>query len=246
MKFRILFAMIFLTFFFSGGVSGFAKSPDAAGQGKAKDVTPYVADDTGSKDDEFEWDSLAEDSTDEAMEDSAAKSTEPENPSAMMTASGEGSAAASAWDEYTPGVEVSKWGQEIRIVFNPAKTMDPKKLAAIQSVKLETPDGEFLGLKTYSASEETRTAEFMINPELIKLDKVKVVASSTADGDWSKMVSLEEAGKKAEEKSKEAGNVSEGGASGAPSPAAAPVPKPEQTQPSPDDQASPKKKGWLW
>lgn len=94
------------------------------------------------------------------------------------------------WIQNPPVVKVSPFGQEIKINVNFDPKMGKEKIDAVQSVKLETEKGEFLGLKTYSAEEISREAEFMVSPEALKIDKVKVTISSSTEGEYSTTVSL--------------------------------------------------------
>ena len=138
------------------------------------------------------------------------------------------------WDQPEPKIEVSKWGQEIRIVVTPDPKMKKEKILAIQSVKLENEKGEFLGLKTYTPQETTRVAEFMLSPELLKIDKVKMIISSALNGDWVSLVSLEVKEKAPEtEATPVAPETAVNQAASTPEVPAAPVVKP-------------KKKGWGW
>ena len=153
----------------------------------------------------------------------------------------EASEEVAKW-EYVPVVQVSKWGHEIRIVVEPSILMDREKVPSIQSVRLETEKGKFLGLKTFGPQEVKRRAEFMMDPAALKLDKVKITVNSKDDGDWTSVVSLEE--KSAEKKettmysetTKE--EVSESSV-GEEQPATVP-PAAQEEQPAP------KKKGWFW
>ena len=138
--------------------------------------------------------------------------------------------AEDGWAGYTPDVKVSKWGTELRIIVTPNPAMKKDKKLDIQSVKLESEKGEFLGLKTYGPKETDRTAEFMVNPEILKIDKVKLTATSKTDGDWVHFQSLEV---KAEPPPQEA---SEAASEKAAAPAAAPQTGSEK----------PKKKGLFW
>lgn len=99
-------------------------------------------------------------------------------------------AANPAWSGLEPQIEVGKWGQEIRIIVKPSGKMKSESLLAIKSVKLETVKGEFLGLKTYAADEKSRDAEFMVNPEILKIDSVKVTVSSGVIGEYATLASL--------------------------------------------------------
>ena len=150
-------------------------------------------------------------------------------------------APAPVWKEHVPQVKMSAFGHEIRIVVTPDAAMDAKNLEAIQSVKLESDKGEFLGLKTYGAQEKSREAEFMINPEILKMDKVKITAVSSVDGEYTTVLPLEvpkeepkveasPAAKEGGEEEKDALEVPAG------APSAPPVVK-EETE-------KPKKKGW--
>ncbi len=98
---------------------------------------------------------------------------------------------AAIWKEHAPQVKMSAFGQEIRIVVTPDSTMDAENIAAIQSVKLESDKGEFLGLKTYGATEKSREAEFMINPQILKMEKVKITVVSSLDGEYATLLPLE-------------------------------------------------------
>ncbi len=117
------------------------------------------------------------------------ENTAPAEAAAPTEAAPEAPAAPASWEK-APSIQVAKWGEEIRITVTPDKSMKEDKLLAIQSVKLETEKGEFLGLKTYGPEEKDRSAEFMVNPVLLKADNVKIIASSKIEGDWSEMVSL--------------------------------------------------------
>ncbi|MSR77216.1 MAG: hypothetical protein EXS63_03170 [Candidatus Omnitrophica bacterium] len=99
--------------------------------------------------------------------------------------------AVKAW-EYPPVVNISKWGNELKIVVEPNMLMDRDKIPDIESVKLETEEGKFLGLKTYGPGEDKRRAEFMIDPAALKMDNVKITMNSRSEGDWSKVVPLKE------------------------------------------------------
>lgn len=93
--------------------------------------------------------------------------------------------------EVPPQIRIDKWGSEIRIMVEPHLIMDRDKVKTIQLVKLEDEKGQFLGIKTFNPDEEKRRAEFLLNPEELKLEKVKVTVNSTVDGDWTKTVPLE-------------------------------------------------------
>ena len=140
--------------------------------------------------------------------------------------------APSSWDAYPPSVKVSLWGSEIRIVVTPNPVMGKERIAAIQTVKMESEKGDFLGLKTFSPTETERISEFMVNPEMLKMDKVKIIATSLMDGVWTALVSLEV---KAEPSPTAEAEVSPVGATDESAPAAVPA-----------EGAAPKKKGWLW
>lgn len=109
-----------------------------------------------------------------------------------IAAAAQQKAASKTWGKYKPQIKVSPFGQEIRILVSfDDKKMGKENVAAIQSVKLESDKGEFLGLKTYGATEISREAEFMVNPQILKIDKVKVTVVSSADGEYSETASLE-------------------------------------------------------
>lgn len=129
---------------------------------------------------------------------------------------------ASIFDKYPPQVKLSQWGAEIRINVIPDPQMGAEALAAVQSVKLETEKGEYLGLKTFQAEEKSREAEFMINPEILKIDAVKITVSGKSGDQWSQVQPLKD----------EKGEGPEAGKAEAPKPAEVAV--------------QPKKKGWLW
>ena len=150
-------------------------------------------------------------------------------------------ASQNTWDQPEPKVEVSKWGQEIKIVVTPDPKMKKDKLAAIQSVKLENEKGEFLGLKTYTPQETNRIAEFMVSPEALKIDKVKIIVSSAINGEWVSLVSLEVKEKLPETAvSAEAAQIAADQA--APEAAASAVQEEAPAVPT----VKAKKKGWGW
>ena len=130
------------------------------------------------------------------------------------------------WNQYPPDVKLSQWGPEIRINVAPNSGMGSEKMTAIQSVKMETEKGEYLGLKTFQPDEKTREAEFMLNPDILKIDAVKLTVSSKTDGDWVKTVALK---------------LAQGGTE-----AAAPAAAPAQSKPAAAAPAKPAKKGWFW
>ena len=134
-------------------------------------------------------------------------------------AKGEGEKKESLLEKYPPQVKLSQWGPEIRINVIPDSQMGAENVLAVQSVKLETEKGEYLGLKTFQPEEKTREAEFMINPEILKVDAVKITVSSKLDGQWTHSQVL----KSEEGKGPEAGK-----------PDAVPAAAPDK----------PKKKGW--
>ena len=137
-------------------------------------------------------------------------------------------------DKYPPAVDVSKWGGEIRIIVTPDKAMKKDQLLSIQSVKLESDKGEFLGLKSYSPEEKTRDAEFMVNPAILKIETVKVTVSAGIEGEWSQVASLKVEEPKAEETEETPDQASQ-----------AAEKKAAPTQPSEAEKPA-KKKGWFW
>lgn len=138
-------------------------------------------------------------------------------------------------EKHSPQILVSKWGSEIRINVAPDKAMKKDQMLSIQSIKLESDKGEFLGLKTYGPEEKTRDAEFMVNPEILKIENVKIVVSMGSEGEWSKIVSL----KVEEPKVEEAAETPEAAPAAETAAKDAAALKPSQTE-------KPKKKGWLW
>ena len=94
------------------------------------------------------------------------------------------------WEGVQPDVKVSKWGSEMRIIVTPSADMKSDELLAIKSVKMESPKGEFLGLKTYNPDEKERGAEFMVNPEILSIDAVTITVTSTDLGDFKTTASL--------------------------------------------------------
>ncbi len=95
-----------------------------------------------------------------------------------------------AWEGMEPKIEIVKWGPEFRIKVKTNPGMKNDRMMAIKSVKLETVKGEFLGLKTYSAEEKTRDAEFMVNAEILKIDTVKITVTSPQDGEYVTLSAL--------------------------------------------------------
>ena len=142
-------------------------------------------------------------------------------PAATEAAKAEGEKKESLLEKYPPQVKTSQWGPEIRINVIPDSQMGTENVLAVQSVKLETEKGEYLGLKTFQPEEKTREAEFMINPEILKIDAVKITVSSKIDGQWTSTQTL----KNEEGKGPEAG-------------------KPDAVKPAAPAPAKPKKKGW--
>ena len=158
--------------------------------------------------------------TDEALED---------EPAAGAPAEAAAEEKVNLFEKYPPQVKLSKWGTEIRINIIPDPEMGAENVLAVESVKLETEKGEYLGLKTFQPDEKAREAEFMINPEILKIENVKITVSSKTGGTWSHLQRLEIIDEK-----KKAAEEAAAAASGGASPA-------ESSKP-----AAPKKKGWLW
>jgi hypothetical protein len=94
--------------------------------------------------------------------------------------------------EYPPVIQVQKWGSEYKIFVEPNILMDRNKIETIQTIKLEKPTGEFLGLQSFGPGDTKRRAEFMLSPEHMKLKKMKVVVASSIDGEWSQVIPLKE------------------------------------------------------
>lgn len=139
--------------------------------------------------------------------------------------------------EYPPVVQISKWGQELRIIVEPNVLMDREKIPAIESVRLETEKGEFLGLKTYGPQEVKRRAEFMLDPLIMKIDKVKIIVHSQVDGDWTVVAPLKEtSGDEVTAYTVDPELQEEQAA--VETPAATPVP--------PAEEPKKKKRGWFW
>lgn len=136
-----------------------------------------------------------------------------------QAAPAEGEKKESLLEKYPPQVKLSQWGPEIRINVIPDPQMGTEGVLAVQSVKLETEKGEYLGLKTFQPEEKARDAEFMINPDILKIEAVKLTVSSKTDGQWTHIQPLKD----------EEGGGPEAG-------------KPEAPKPA----EKPKKKGWLW
>ena len=132
-------------------------------------------------------------------------------------------------DKFPPAVTISNWGTELRITVNPNKFMPEEDTLSIQLVKLETEAGEFLGLKAYGPNEPARTAEFMIDPAVLKIENVKVTVSAGSNGEWTKLIPL-----KIEEK------IEETKESGAPEASGTQVPQPAEPA------KKPAKKKWFW
>ena len=95
---------------------------------------------------------------------------------------------------YAPKVSIITWGStDLRVIVEFDPKMDAEKLEAVQVVRLETEDGKrSLGNKTYEPDETTRRADFLLDPQVIQVDKIKVVVNSKIDGDWSGVYPLAE------------------------------------------------------
>lgn len=112
--------------------------------------------------------------------------------SAVPAEAAEEAKGDSLFAQYPPQIKMSAWGPEIRINVIPDPEMGAENVLAVQSVKLETEKGEYLGLKTFQVEEKTREAEFMINPEILKVDAVRITVSSQKDGQWTHVHSLKD------------------------------------------------------
>lgn len=104
----------------------------------------------------------------------------------------DGEKKESLLEKYPPQIKISQWGPEIRLNVVPDPLMGEENVTAVQSVKLETEKGEYLGLKTFQAEETTREAEFMINPEILKIETVKITVSSKSGDQWSHVQALKD------------------------------------------------------
>ena len=94
------------------------------------------------------------------------------------------------WKEFPPKFEIIKWGPEIRIKVYPHSGMSKEEVEKIKSVRFESETGEFLGLRSFSAEEVDRMAEFAMNPEIIKIDKAKFTIISETQGTYVEIISL--------------------------------------------------------
>lgn len=93
------------------------------------------------------------------------------------------------WTE-PPSVQISQWGEELRIEVQPAPSMDPEKAQGISGVELQNEQGEILGIKSFELQEAGRSAEFMMDLKALQLEKIKIVVHHIAWEDWSVVMPL--------------------------------------------------------
>ena len=153
------------------------------------------------------------------------------------SASTETAAEAPAEPAIKPTVVIKQRGVELQLEVTYDHPMDQAANDYIESVQMESPTGEFLGVKSFSPNEKQALAIFMINPTLYKNDSVVFKAKSSKLGEIKTTSKLEvtpepEAAVPAAEVSESsapAASVSES------APAASNEPKKEEKK---------KKKGW--
>jgi hypothetical protein len=89
-----------------------------------------------------------------------------------------------------PVIQISKWGEELKIEVMPDAEMTKEIAMTIDSVSLESEKGELLGTKTFEQQEPARRAEFMVDPKALKMEQLKIAVHSAAMGDWSALTPL--------------------------------------------------------
>ena len=92
---------------------------------------------------------------------------------------------------YPPVAQIFKLGDKFKMVVEPNLLMDRDKISTIESIRIESPKGRFLGLKTFNPKDEKRRAEFILDPKEVKVRKVKVKVVSSDYGEWISLVKLE-------------------------------------------------------
>lgn len=150
---------------------------------------------------------------------------------------------ATLWG-FPPVIQISKGENDMKVVVEPHVLMEREKIPDIESVRLETEKGEFLGLKAFGPNEEKRRAEFLLDPSVIETEKIKVTVTSKVDGIWTTAVPLEETpGELPMLYTQPAGKEEEGAKEEASAPEEVPQ---ESAEPEPPEPAKKKKKGWFW
>ena len=81
-----------------------------------------------------------------------------------------------------PKVIITPSGNDYQIKVSYDHPMDIAKQNYIEYIRLETLDGEFLGLMTSTDQLTKATAEFVINPKLVKFNSIRLVAKSSSVG----------------------------------------------------------------
>ncbi len=91
-----------------------------------------------------------------------------------------------------PKIRITKWGEELRIEVQPNELMEKEQVLDIDSIALQTEQGDLLGFKTCDPQDSARNAEFMVDPRALKLEKVKIVVHGVRLDEWSSVVLLKE------------------------------------------------------
>ncbi|MSR77218.1 MAG: hypothetical protein EXS63_03180 [Candidatus Omnitrophica bacterium] len=84
--------------------------------------------------------------------------------------------------EFRPRVIITAAGEEYNIKVSYDHPMDFSGQNFIEYVRMETLEGEFLGLMTYNDKITKASAEFMLNPKLLTENTMRFVAKSTKVG----------------------------------------------------------------
>ncbi len=90
-----------------------------------------------------------------------------------------------------PQVAIRMLGNEydIQVLYDHA--MDPANNDMIESIQMETPKGDFLGLTQFGPNAKEAYGEFMVNQKLAEFKEVVLVATSPKDGVSRTTIKLE-------------------------------------------------------
>ncbi len=90
-----------------------------------------------------------------------------------------------------PQVAIRMLGSEFNIQVLYKHPMDHANNNFIESIQMESPKGDFLGLSQFGPNAKEAYAEFMVNPKLADFKEVVLIAKSSKEGEIRTPVKLE-------------------------------------------------------
>ena len=91
-----------------------------------------------------------------------------------------------------PQIAIRMLGSEYNIqILYDKHPMDHENNNYIESIQMESPKGDFLGLATFGPNAKEAYSEFMVNPKLADFNEVVFIAKSSKEGDIRTTVKLE-------------------------------------------------------